>query len=741
MYIFDFFIVAAVLQISGSELIRRHGVVEMYDGFPMWGELSTLPSAGERDLIEKLSKDKLVVANGVISTCGPGCERPGQPRGALGLGVQEGRDSRRQDRAQRLLRTTRLKYRVEYNKDKCIMTNQLHDQIVSSNNDSNKNIAKHTYVVIIPAPAIRPVRVELDFMDPIIERFFAPSRSDQKVDMLWRVGKALSAFILTDSIPFNEKAALNNGAGRRMVIYHMDKIMVNEVAPDVSHIDNYAIPALNAMLADFVTSHEVIVGVPGGHRDRSGLCFLSHIDSDMSICKVAVLPTAMMGRARKRMKLEEGEVPSSDDDCIIVDAHVKKRRESPKVAQDHGHHLSTSKPNAASSWLTLFFRFLLPAVKYTIFTTRSSTGTTSSSQSMSIGSRTRVSSTTSTSGRTPLMENPKTVNNAVLGIRNVICNALGCSYASSVAEFEACTIRAGFDKYFNHIETRRTAYKIFKILSPDFLRGHLGEHDVGHEHGLRSDESSFEGGHVLNPVAGCYKGVIVINGNSLQSSITSKLWISIDRFISSLTLQGISEKFAFPKSELPDEVVDDVLEYKGRIYIRDGSEYMCIKDRGRSDVASGYKFLTVSAFRATGSSHRIISPKTCAKIVTYCARYYLGLMIRSSNELQREELHGEGIDSDREDQEHSKGTPFEEVGADAKGNYKSIVVSRKKNCDAVLRDDSMETKALGIVKKDIIPVTKYGLSRAMEIRNSDLTEADRVEKLVTLVGSLMACIR
>ncbi|KAF5690206.1 zinc finger BTB domain-containing protein [Fusarium denticulatum] len=56
-----------------------------------------------------------------------------------------------------------------------------------------------------------------------------------------------------------------------------------------------------------------------------------------------------MGRERKRIKLEEGEVSSSDDDCIIVDARVKQEREEskPTVTQGHGHHLSTSKANTA----------------------------------------------------------------------------------------------------------------------------------------------------------------------------------------------------------------------------------------------------------------------------------------------------------------------------------------------------------------------------------------------------------
>ncbi|KAF5971172.1 zinc finger BTB domain-containing protein [Fusarium bulbicola] len=54
-----------------------------------------------------------------------------------------------------------------------------------------------------------------------------------------------------------------------------------------------------------------------------------------------------MERARKRVKLEEGEVLSSDDDCIIVDAPVKKAPESPKLAQGHSHHLSSLKTNTA----------------------------------------------------------------------------------------------------------------------------------------------------------------------------------------------------------------------------------------------------------------------------------------------------------------------------------------------------------------------------------------------------------
>lgn len=50
-----------------------------------------------------------------------------------------------------------------------------------------------------------------------------------------------SAFVLTNNIPFNEKAGINNSIGRRLVIYHMDRIMSDFEPPDISKIDNFVI--------------------------------------------------------------------------------------------------------------------------------------------------------------------------------------------------------------------------------------------------------------------------------------------------------------------------------------------------------------------------------------------------------------------------------------------------------------------------------------------------------------------
>ncbi|CVL09223.1 uncharacterized protein FMAN_15461 [Fusarium mangiferae] len=81
-----------------------------------------------------------------------------------------------------------------------------------------------------------------------------------------------------------------------------------------------------------------------------------------------------------------------------------------------------------------------------------------------------------------------------------------------------------------------------------------------------------------------------------------------------------------------------------------------------------------------------------------------------------------------------------DLGADVKGNYKSIIVSSKKRYEAVPWEDSVETKGLAI-EKDTNPIAKYALSRTMEILNSDMSNEDKVERLVALVGTLMECIQ
>lgn len=65
------------------------------------------------------------------------------------------------------------------------------------------------------------------------------------------------------------------------------------------------------------------------------------------------------------------------------------------------------------------------------------------------------------------------------------------------------------------------------------------------------------------------------------------------------------------------------------------------KSEGWVDVAAAYKVLTVSAFGATTSKHGIISSKTYAKVVKYCAGYNLRLMIASINECGFDVISGD----------------------------------------------------------------------------------------------------
>lgn len=160
-----------------------------------------------------------------------------------------------------------------------------------------------------------------------------------------------------------------------------------------------------------------------------------------------------------------------------------------------------------------------------------------------------------------------------------------------------------------------------------------------------SDSKSFEGGIVLELRAGCYKGLVVIDGNSLYGTIMSRLSIYINRFASLGSLEGLVSKMLIDADSLPESAeINLVAKIKDFIFIRDRHEYVCVKmgtktllstvlknviknrklarQNSKIDKADGYKFLTVSAFRGLVSKHGIISSKTCAKLVTYCARYY-----------------------------------------------------------------------------------------------------------------------
>lgn len=298
-----------------------------------------------------------------------------------------------------------------------------------------------------------------------------------------------------------------------------------------------------------------------------------------------------------------------------------------------------------------------------------------------------------------------------------------------------------------------------------------------------SDERDFEGGFVLEPKPGCYKGVVVIDGNSLYGSIMSQLGIFIDRCVSSPTPRGLAEKLDRDVEEVVARVeLDDVVEFEDLILMRSKDAYMCVKKgphtilnviidelirkrkeaKASGDTARAWsnKMLVVSCYGAMGSRHGAISSKTCAEIVTYTARYYLRMMIRAAESCGFEVIYGDtdsifvwtkgttemacstaGIKVKKAITELTKGTAFANVGADVKGNYESIVISAKKKYEAVNWDGSLDTKGLAIVKKDTLPIVRYALSLVLKVLNSSFSEQQKIDKLVKIVSGIMKTLQ
>ena len=297
------------------------------------------------------------------------------------------------------------------------------------------------------------------------------------------------------------------------------------------------------------------------------------------------------------------------------------------------------------------------------------------------------------------------------------------------------------------------------------------------------DEREFEGGFVLEPKPGCYKGVVVIDGNSLYGSIMSKLGIFIDTCTSSESKHGLELKLGRGLGHVLERLsVDDVVEHDDLILMKSENTFLCVirsgptmlsaiiddlidkrkkaKLDGNLDRSWAYKLLLVSVYGAMGSRHGIISSKTCAEITTYAARYYLRCMIKAARSCGYEVLYGDTdsifvwVKGETEDACMAAGamvksavgammdkTVFAAVGADIKGNYSSIVISAKKKYEAVMWSGDLETKGLAMVKKDSLPIVRFVLSEVMRVLNNSDTDAGKTETLITLVGKTMIALQ
>jgi DNA polymerase elongation subunit (family B) len=293
------------------------------------------------------------------------------------------------------------------------------------------------------------------------------------------------------------------------------------------------------------------------------------------------------------------------------------------------------------------------------------------------------------------------------------------------------------------------------------------------------DETEFEGGFVLEPEPGCYKGVIQIDGNSLYGSLMAKIGIFIDRCARSSTIEGLKQKTNCDMPMTMHEMeCGDVVESEKIVGMRDEDGYLAIvrgpptmlsvildrliqmrtvaKADGNSELASSIKVLVCSFYGMLGSRHGAMSSKTCAEITTYLARYYLRKMVRITQSCgytvrygdtdsifcevkgkNSDECMNRGMQIKTRIYEEMKGTVFESIGADIKGNYMSILISSKKKYEAVSWDGEVETKGLAPVKKDTLPIVKFVVSKVLTVINSTMSKENKTESVIRIMSRVM----
>ncbi|RYP54113.1 hypothetical protein DL768_001115 [Monosporascus sp. mg162] len=242
------------------------------------------------------------------------------------------------------------------------------------------------------------------------------------------------------------------------------------------------------------------------------------------------------------------------------------------------------------------------------------------------------------------------------------------------------------------------------------------------------------------PFLASTRASIMIDGNSLYGIIMSELGIFVDRCASSSTVQGLSHRM--PVGDLL--VNDRSLVMKTRdMYLgivrgptilstikKFIDERKIAKANGDEELAHAYKMSTTVTFGATSSAQGALSSKTCGEIITYIARHYLRRMIEITTQRGYNVIYGDtdsifvyvGGTSESECNaaalriksaisRQMKGIVFERIGADVKGNYRSIVISSKKKYEGVLWNGDLDTKGLAPIKKDTLPIVRFVMKK------------------------------
>ncbi|XP_044715186.1 DNA polymerase family B domain-containing protein [Hirsutella rhossiliensis] len=309
-----------------------------------------------------------------------------------------------------------------------------------------------------------------------------------------------------------------------------------------------------------------------------------------------------------------------------------------------------------------------------------------------------------------------------------------------------------------------------------------------------TDDAKYEGGFVVTPAPGCYEGVAMLDGNSLYGSVMKHLQIYVDRCVSAPTIEALRKKTAVHLPENVDEVeTEKVVWNKEVIVMRTKRTYISVlqgeetllgemigmliqmrtsakKEASRyptdtiewrrwTVLGQCYKLLLVSVYGATGGKHSILSSRVCAEAITCAARYYVKNMISVSESSGCTVVYGDtdsifpwvgGKTRDECDVAGMRlkelvdksliGTPFENVKADMKGNYKHMLITTRKKYSTVDWDGLVETKGMTPVKRDTLPIAKYVTKNVLAMINNTNPFETKKRNVTEFLGKVMTTI-
>ncbi|KAF4460195.1 DNA polymerase (pol2) [Fusarium albosuccineum] len=309
-----------------------------------------------------------------------------------------------------------------------------------------------------------------------------------------------------------------------------------------------------------------------------------------------------------------------------------------------------------------------------------------------------------------------------------------------------------------------------------------------------TDNTKYEGGFVVTPRPGCYEGVAMLDGNSLYGSIMKHLQIYIDRCASAPTIKLLAQKTAVALPEGVEEVETkgvvwnkEVVVMKTKrafISVVQGDEtilgdmitmLMELRTYARATaskfevgskewmmwtiMAQCYKLLLVSVYGATGGRHSILSSRVCAEAITCAARYYVKNMISVCEINDNKVVYGDtdsvfphvGGSTEIECKtagerlkmlidESLLGTPFENVKADLKGNYKYMLITSRKKYSTVDWKGLVETKGMTPVKRDTLPLAKYVTNKVLAMINTSDAFETKKRNVTMFLGKTMAAV-